>query len=1770
MPSPKLTSLEIVPFRTGPAVPALGVPDTLDDVRDPVTSAAAQIDVLGEVYQAMAPGQGTSTVVLLASRAGTIASPGDPLRWLEVPGDVVGPLAVTADLPDGSPATWATYAVLARGGVAYADLGWVDPNDPGKGRAGSHPYLAVPCASADALGRAELDPADLAPLGGALAPGDRVVAVRCVPRPPVLRWSRDEPGRRRTYSGGSQPRLLVGGGPVSLGPFAPGTLYRLNPPPSGWPVGEHLPGDPSAPDAVAILRASSPGAGGKPIGPVLAVPAGTVRQDLDFGALGDAAAVIEPETGRCAVRPGAVQAGVPLWYAPLSFRQAGTGAVQVVSGELYIAPAPEVGETPLLRIGERLPLEVEVVDSEADLSRIPAPLAGQAAAASTTGRVLLSARDRALVEGGEELRYLGTWLGTAEQAFGSLHPQAGGYRVVPQGSVLRGIAGMVTRVGGKKSAFDGVGTPIISTPRGAPLAVGEVDLDAKLPPAAPEGQAIISQQSGRVALPASLPAESPAWVTSTTALLRRAYAGPRLRSMKRHRFPLAGTEKMWLAVSGRTFAWDASALGPGTATAKQVADSLGDALDPALAAVEVDRGCLVLRALGKAAWVEVLFGADPGMPDLSGCAALGFCPGWRAGISGADSLLVDLGIAVGLPADGLALARRFSGSVRDPIDPIPVVVLSTKPLEEDPGLRAGSAFWVERGGDKIPVRVGIDAAYDSSGGRLIWAARSAAEAEMRGPVARVDLTSRISNTLRVELEEGGTSRVLTQGVDFALDPAGAGEVRLLETVGGMLCGGTHGILSSDPPTLSDPEMGEDCARPGSRLRAGDGWYRAVGKTPTGVLLDRTPPPSSRGQVSWQAAAPPTGPLDPSIIADLTFVPVDYRGAYDVKVERSLLGEEYVSLAMGADFALDPLSGLLGLASPLPPGARLRASGYAADAAGMRAAPFAADLDLATIQADARRIGAVEYRFGESGPPPDRARGVLVRTTVLGVTQNRDDVRVDYPPDLGGAGRVVFPSDAPPEGAAVRVTYQSLEAQGGERLAQIPVNPVFASFVRLPAGQDYVGLRGDHTVLVRQGCLLRVGAACFWVARSTYYPPRPGGGDATRIDISPAPEMDAGSKGPADKILLLCSDRPVLSDPLAWVQVEVAGPLAPSTSQVTVRGISPGQVVQPGCILEIGGHPYAVAGASAGKQAGEVQVVLASPLARATASNPTSPRITARPVYPPGASSFAGTRIFTGPPPEVVLWPGGDALGRSLDPQEVDVDQTTGTISLLGGLVLPPGGQLEAYGQALRVVSQENGAWPVLRVSSLRMVQPQLEPGDRVAGNYLYYAPDTLRFSVEDPPALRVLTRADRLRQAELEDMEAMLEIERMLRLGKYLGIAVGAAPPDLPAPGSESIARRIAMGRPCEDRDLLEPHVLPPRVLARIEPFEEVSVFSGPWAQVGRLVDASEKPVSGVLKARAWMGMRILSVGAEIDVDEDGTVYLPDGTLNHVRDIEVEVQVAQCSVRVPLGAVGLSPRSSPEPETPLDTLVGNASFLLADKRIAASEVVRICLGSGTLDFRGKLALSPDTPSARILPGDLITVDKSDRTYKVVAVPKSADQGRWGMRKNLEAGPEFAPDGFLVVVPHHGDLPGAREEIHFGVSRTWKHSHPALLAPVLSRAEEETARMGNAAQAALEVCRAFGPEFEEVRALAAAVLQELAARAAALRAVADHLGSDASSTQGLAALVDQARKAVQGAPDALRRAARADGPYHQAVQRALERRYDPVFGTMAQLRRFRQA
>jgi len=275
-------------------------------------------------------------------------------------------------------------------------------------------------------GKAVLDAGTLTALGGGFSTerGDTILSLTYQVTPPTFWWTKNDTDAERFGWDARAERWapLPGSTPASLGAAGAEGSYKLNPPPSRYAVGEGLPGDSSAPDGYAIVRAGTrPDATSTPL-EVLVVS----NEDAsgDYPAAGAAYdAVVGETSGTLLLNPAWLtsNAGLTLWYSresypPRSPEQNGElgslGGLAVDSSidHPVLAPVPLPWERPLVRLGFRRWLDASGVDTDADLP-LPSTISeGEFYWSRTTGKCAFSAEDIRKATPGEvgyQLPYLG-------------------------------------------------------------------------------------------------------------------------------------------------------------------------------------------------------------------------------------------------------------------------------------------------------------------------------------------------------------------------------------------------------------------------------------------------------------------------------------------------------------------------------------------------------------------------------------------------------------------------------------------------------------------------------------------------------------------------------------------------------------------------------------------------------------------------------------------------------------------------------------------------------------------------------------------------------------------------------------------------------------------------------------------------------------------------------------------------------------------------------------------------------------------------------------------------------------------------------------------------------------------------------------------------------------------------------------------------------------------------------------------------------------------
>jgi hypothetical protein len=401
----------------------------------------------------------------------------------------------------------------------------------------------------------------------------------------------------------------------------------------------------------------------------------------------------------------------------------------------------------------------------------------------------------------------------------------------------------------------------------------------------------------------------------------------RLVSRVREPFVLDGSEVLAFAVDGISYLWDASGLGAGSHTADAVAASI-DAVISGSGTAYASGGRVWLEAGNVATGsVGVGFGSSSSGTfvdrDLSGCAALGFLPGWRA-VGGEECWLPDAGLALGVSRSPLNLDRtqdaadfKARGRFRDAVlsrsvVASPVFLLNNPPLLDVAGYDEGVFFQTVDGRYRRSMRPFEDVLYEFDDGRFSWLEVGSVTTGVTSPLSSLALgaTGVVGSTLHPAVgsdyglyldEVGAPFQLQVLGEDYLLDSA-PGVATLVERVGELVATGSLGSFVAAGTTFSDPDATfvTDGVAPGYRLKvlggnvAARGSYVVSGVTSETVLeVDADVPFLASGSVvSWEVyAGEPASGYDPGLLADVVYEQFNHLAAEPFAIRvLSLLGD----------------------------------------------------------------------------------------------------------------------------------------------------------------------------------------------------------------------------------------------------------------------------------------------------------------------------------------------------------------------------------------------------------------------------------------------------------------------------------------------------------------------------------------------------------------------------------------------------------------------------------------------------------------------------------------------------------------------------------------------------------------------------------------------------------------------------------------------------------------------------------------------------------------
>jgi len=335
-------------------------------------------------------------------------------------------------------------------------------------------------------------------------------------------------------------------------------------------------------------------------------------------------------------------------------------------------------------------------------------------------------------------------------------------------------------------------------------------------------------------------------------------------------------------------------------------------------------------------------------------------------------------------------------------------------------------------------------------------------------------------------------------------------------------------------------------------------------------------------------------------------------------------------------------------------------------------------------------------------------------------------------------------EAVDQNTTVTVTYAVNESFGGEQSYTVSTPPVYRPPFRIPANSDEFALEGDRSGDVIAGKLLRVGEFPFYIKDSTY----DASANSTTVEIFPStqPNQEPGTLAPGNDILSLLTERPIAEQynlaSLDGIWKDVANEYEPVNrgfASITFFGDLTGDAIA-GFLLEVGGYPFIIAGATLSSDGNRTQVDLTSPTPTGFVAGQDAVRITIRPVYQPAPSNFLGLGPVSGEDiAEVVLFGEIDDSGNLLPGRtlrlstEYTLDLDSGAIDFLAPQQesLRPGQTLYLRHTRLRIlapfVQDEVVVTPRYFASYVNATVPSEENGilgQILRAEYTFASPDT--------------------------------------------------------------------------------------------------------------------------------------------------------------------------------------------------------------------------------------------------------------------------------------------------------------------------------------------------------------------------------------------------------------------------------------------------------------
>ena len=494
-------------------------------------------------------------------------------------------------------------------------------------------------------------------------------------------------------------------------------------------------------------------------------------------------------------------------------------------------------------------------------------------------------------------------------------------------------------------------------------------------------------------------------------------------------------------------------------------------------------------------------------------------------------------------------------------------------------------------------------------------------------------------------------------------------------------------------------------------------------------------------------------LSPSVMTDRT-AEVKFEGEINLSEDdiNEFGGEPiyFVEQAISEppDTVINPIDGSFSFLSPVLSGQSVEveyfqasASGELCKAASGFPAPIREVLPVFIQGEETTRVSDKIYSFNPGGNTIYTPYEPLVY--VGAVQKNRGS---DYDYFINNLNQIVFLLSIEDPTISVTITYAIAEALGGEAAYSTSTKPVYRPPFYLEKEQESFELSGDRTSQMVPGKLLRLGASCFYLESSAYNAST----DITTVGIYPTPREEAGSRAPGKDLISALSNVPIA----------VGVPNIPNgnlgfmlTLNVDYQSIQKNQrdvtfvgdltsFAIAGHILQIGGEPYIIAKSQFDENGSYTKVTVASPFTREFEASTVSTRVSARPIYPSGATIFLGPGQIVGDSYEVIVF--GETQnsvplpGRTLiSEKHYTIESGSGNIILLSPLQegIQPGQSFYMRFSGARVLQpillNDTVIYPRFRATFKYVQIPEETQNKILQATYSYYNPDT--FYAESVP-----------------------------------------------------------------------------------------------------------------------------------------------------------------------------------------------------------------------------------------------------------------------------------------------------------------------------------------------------------------------------------------------------------------------------------------------------